>query len=159
MGTVDRMRDTRSHIDVGVVLQAGRELDVRDSVILPEFASFRFPSPAEVAIRIRRAGRGIELKGTIDAVAEGECARCLDPVRLPLALDLDERFDPDSGQSDPLSETNVLAGDALDLSDLTRQTIDAALPLALLCSEECGGLCTECGLKRDGGCRCTPPEN
>jgi uncharacterized protein len=153
------MKDIRSNLDVGVVLQAGRELDVREAILLPDFAAFRFPLPADVAIRIRRAGGGIELRGTIDAVVEGECARCLDDIRLPLHLDIDERFDPESGTHDPLGETNVLSGDLLDLDDLTRQTIDAALPIALVCDESCGGLCTECGLKRDGGCRCTHPEN
>ncbi len=154
----DGMKDTRTSIDVGGVLHTGRELDVRDVVTLPEFASFRFPSPADVALRVRRVGRGIELKGTIDAVAEGECARCLDDVRLPLHLEVDERFDPGSERDDPLGETNVLVGDALDLQDLTRQSIDSALPMALLCDERCGGLCAECGLKRDGSCTCPNPE-
>ncbi len=152
------MKDRRTNIDVGAVLHAGRELEVRDAVTLPEFASFRFPSPAGVALRIRRVGRGIELKGTIDAVTEGECARCLDGVRLPLHLEIDERFDPSSERDDPLGETNVLVGDELDLQDLTRQSIDSALPMALLCDDRCGGLCVECGQKRDGGCRCAHPE-
>ncbi len=152
------MKDTRASIDVGGVLHTGRELDVHDVVTLPEFAAFRFPSSAHVALRVRRVGRGIELKGTIDAVAEGECARCLDDVRLPLHLDVDERFDPGSERDDPLGETNVLVGDVLDLQDLTRQSIDSALPMALLCEENCGGLCAECGLKRDGSCTCPHPE-
>jgi uncharacterized protein len=152
------MKDTRANIDVGGVLHAGRELDVRDTVSLPDFASFRFPSPADVAIRVRRVGRGVELRGTIDAVVEGECARCLEDVRLPLHLDVDERFDPDLGREDPLGENNVLVGDSLDLADLTRQTIDSALPMALLCDERCSGLCAQCGLKRDGSCSCPDPE-
>jgi hypothetical protein len=30
--------------------------------------------------------------------------------------------------------------------------------MALLCNETCGGLCAECGLKRDGSCACPHPE-
>ncbi len=151
------MKGSRTKVDVGGVLQAGRELDVLQAVTIPEFISFRFPKPVDVALRLRRAGRGIELKGTIAAVAEGECARCLDDVRLPLYLEVHERFETASAH-DPLEQNNVLVGDDLDVQDLVRQLIDSALPLMLLCTDDCAGLCTGCGRKRDGTCRCTHPE-
>ncbi len=152
------MRDTRSHIDVGSVLQTGRELDVREALTLPEFSSFRFPAPVDVALVIRRVGAGLELKGRVDGRAQGECARCLEPVTLPLELELHEVFDPGSDREDPLGESNVLTGDELDLQDLVRQFIDSALPIVLLCNDACPGLCTDCGHKRDGQCRCKHPE-
>ncbi|MBD5656318.1 MAG: DUF177 domain-containing protein [Candidatus Eremiobacteraeota bacterium] len=151
------MKGIRSNIDVGGVLQTGREVEIRQSVILSEFASFQFPAPADVALRLRRVGHGLELQGTVEAVALGECARCLDDVRLALRLDIDERFEPGGDRDDPLGESNVLAGDDLDLHDLVRQVIDSALPLALLCNDDCKGLCADCGQKRDD-CRCTHPE-
>jgi uncharacterized metal-binding protein YceD (DUF177 family) len=52
----------------------------------------------------------------------------------------------------------VLSGDELDVRDLVRQLIDSALPYVILCREECLGLCADCGLKRDGACRCPQPE-
>jgi uncharacterized protein len=151
------MKGIRTNVDVGGVLQTGRELDIRQSMSLPEFASFQFPAPVDVALRLRRIGRGLELQGTIDAAAEGACARCLDDVRCALHLEVDERFEPGSDRDDPLGESNVLAGDELDLQDLVRQLIDSALPLALLCNDDCQGLCAECGQKRDDH-RCTHPE-
>jgi uncharacterized protein len=152
------MRDTRTNVDVGSVLQTGRELDVREALTLPDFSSFRFPAPVDVALIIRRVGSGLELKGSIDGQAEGECARCLEPVSLPLSLDINEIFDPRTDREDPLAETNVLLGDELDLRDLVRQLIDSALPIVLLCNDGCPGLCADCGLKRDGTCRCKQPE-
>ena len=151
------MKGSRTNVDVGGVLHTGRELDVRQSLELPDFASFRFSAPVRVALRLRRVGAGIEVQGTIDAAAEGACARCLDDVRLDLHLDVEERFEP-AERDDPLGESNVLVGDQLDLPDLTRQLIDSALPLALLCGDDCKGLCANCGLKREETCRCTHPE-
>jgi len=144
-------------IDVGVVLAAGRELDLQQSIPLPDFESYSFPSPADVALTVRRVGWGIELAGTADATAAGVCARCLDDVRLPLHLDITENLEPGAPPG-PLGENNVLAGDHLDLNDLVRQLIDSALPIALLCSEECQGLCPTCGKKRAGPCACPPPD-
>ena len=152
------MKGTRTNIDVGGVLQTGRELGIQEALPLPDFESFRFPVPAGVSLLIRRVGRGLELRGRIEAVAEGECARCLDPVRLPLELDVDESFEPAGERLDPFGESNVLSGDELDLRDLVRQLIDSALPYVLLCSENCRGLCPECGHKRDGVCRCPRSE-
>jgi uncharacterized protein len=156
--TAHRMRDTRTNVNVGSVLQTGRELFVREALLLPEFSAFSFPAPVDVALTIRRVGSGLELKGSIDGPAEGECARCLEPVRLPLHLETNEVFAPNSERGDPLGENNVLDGDELDLRDLVRQLIDSALPIVLLCNDNCPGLCADCGLKRDGTCRCQHPE-
>ncbi len=159
------MRVSRANIDVRGVLEAGRELDLRELVVLPDFGSFRFPAPAGVALHARRSGRALELKGSIDVDAVGECARCLDDVRLLLHYEVDERLEPDSPsrgtadeRSDLLEQSDVLAGGELDIADLTRQSIDSALPLVLLCSDDCSGLCAECGRKRNGACRCPIPE-
>jgi len=150
------MKATGTHIDVASVLATGRELAVNEAVTLPEFSDFRFPNPVRVALTIRRVGRGIEVTGTLEGEAEGACARCLDDVRLPVRVNVDERLE--AGEGGPLGENNVLTGDTLDLADLTRQTIDSALPLVLLCDEKCGGLCPDCGNKRDGACRCANSE-
>jgi uncharacterized protein len=152
------MRDTRTNVNVGSVLQTGRELVVREALSLPDFSSFSFPASVHVALTIRRVGSGLELKGSIDGPAAGECARCLEPVTLPLHLEPNEVFAPGSEREDPLGESNVLDGDELDLRDLVRQLIDSALPIVLLCNDNCPGLCADCGLKRDGTCRCQHPE-
>jgi len=154
-----RASGERGHlVDVGGVLHTGRELSIHEALAVPDFASFRFTAPADVSLVIRRVGRGLELRGTVEAIGEGECARCLDEVRYPLTLEVDENFEPAAEIEDPLSESNVLSGDELDVRDLVRQLIDSALPYVILCREDCRGLCAECGLKRDGACRCPQPE-
>lgn len=152
------MKPARTSIDVGPVLATGREIDVREPLTLPDFGDFRFPDPVAVALVIRRMGRGLEIIGTLDVDAVGDCARCLDEVTLPLHVEVDERLEP-AGDASPFGENNIWTGDELDLADLVRQSIDTALPIVPLCDEACGGLCPECGNKRDGTCRCAIPEN
>ncbi len=152
------MKGARSNVDIGGVLHTGRELHIRESVVLPDFASYSFSAPIDVALRVRRVGRGLELAGSFAGVAEGVCARCLGDVRLALQLIVDEQFDPRGEGDHPLGESNVLVGDELDLQDLVRQLTDSALPIVLLCDEDCPGLCAACGHKHDDGSRCAPPE-
>jgi uncharacterized protein len=136
-------------IDVEPVLSTGREISVHDDVRIPDFGSYVFPAPAWVEVTLRRSERELEVAGTIDVSYAGSCDRCLEDVRRVLHLEVDERFMPKNDQDGPFAENNVLDGSQLDLADLVRQLIGSALPLALVCSDECRGLCPVCGLNRN----------
>jgi uncharacterized protein len=144
-------------IDVGPLLGPGRRtLTVDAPIDLPAFEDLRFPAPAHVALELRGADRGIRIEGTIDVQAVAECRRCLEDVTILLHLEVDERVAPGE-EADPLSESNVLVGERLDLGDLVRQITTTALPMGALCSEGCRGLCPQCGRNRnDGACTCPP---
>ncbi|MGH7659647.1 MAG: YceD family protein [Vulcanimicrobiaceae bacterium] len=147
----------RNTIDVGPLLGPGRRTIAVDSPIrLPAFEGLQFPSPAHVVLELRGADQGIRIEGTIDANAVGECRRCLAEVELSLHLEIDERVAPGE-ETDPVAESNVLAGERLNLEDLVRQLSLTALPMGVLCSEECRGLCPQCGRNRNAGaCGCQP---
>ncbi len=152
------MRENYALVDVGSVLHTGRELELREAMELPPFSGFAFGRPVDVALLIRRVGGGISVDGTLAGIASGECARCLDPVNLPVSVDVGERLDPAGDRDDPLGENNVFTGDRLDVRDLVRQMIDSALPMVLLCGDDCPGLCPLCGEKTGGSCRCAHQE-
>jgi uncharacterized metal-binding protein YceD (DUF177 family) len=152
------MKAIHSRVDVGGVLHTGRELELHEAFRLPEFGSYEFPAPLDVSLTIRRLGRGLDVRGNVVGSAKAVCSRCVDDVTLDLDLAIDERIEPGSDADDPLGENNVLDGEYLDLQDLVRQVIDSALPLTVLCHDDCTGLCTTCGHKRDGSCRCANPE-
>ncbi len=151
-------KGARTKVDVGGILQTGRALDVHEALVLPDSGSYVFPGVLSVDLSVRRIGGGLAVDGQVRGAALGQCARCLEDVRLDLELDIDERLEPGADSGDPLDDNNVLIGDQLDLQDLARQVIDSALPLAVLCNPGCLGLCATCGHKRDGTCRCKHPE-
>lgn len=148
------MKASARKVDVSGLLYTGREIDVVEQVELPEFGTFAFAVPARAALTLRKVGGGIEVEGTVDVEATGTCARCLDDVRLPLHLVVEERVEPEAERSQTLGESELLTGSELDLTDLIRQLTDSALPIVILCGEECPGLCPTCGRKRDGSCTC-----
>lgn len=130
-------------IDVGPILSAGRPLTLDEQVEVPPFASFAFPEPARARLELRRSDRGIAIDGTIDVRVAGECDRCLDEVTVPIAVPVEERFDPPGGANDPFGENNVLAGTALDVGDLVRQLVTSALPQRFVCDPPCRSLVEE----------------
>jgi uncharacterized protein len=145
----------KNTIDVGPLFGPGRRTIAVDTRIrVPAFEDLRFSGPAHVVLELRGADQGVRIQGAIDATAVGECRRCLAEVDIPVHLDIDERVAPGE-ENDPLPETSVLVGERLDLGDLVRQLTLTALPMGVLCSEDCQGLCPECGRNRNlGPCGC-----
>ena len=145
-------------LDIGSLLAAGHPISLDERVEVPPFSSYTFPQPAHVRLDLRRVDRGLQIDGILEVGVAGSCDRCLDDVVVPMTVDVEERFDPPGGTSDPFSENNVLNGTTLDVSDLVRQLATSALPYVLACSETCRGLCTDCGRSKnpDGGCTCQP---
>jgi len=53
---------------------------------------------------------------------------------------------------------SVYQNDELDLDELVIEQLELALPVRLLCREECRGLCDQCGTNfNEQQCNCQPP--
>jgi len=144
-------------VDVGSLLAGGHHtLRVDERVKLEPFEGWSFPAPAQVRLNVRLAYRLLEIVGTVDVEAQGQCDRCLGEVRRPMHLEVEECLEPPGAVKDePLGETNVLCGSRLDVADLARQLVDSSASFAVLCSPGCNGLCQYCGRnKNEGACTC-----
>jgi len=95
----------------------------------------------------------IRLKGKLDTSLEADCARCIEPVVHKLSREFDLLYRPlgsDAGR-DELSVTDAEAeigyyqGEGLLLEDAVREQVLLALPLKMICREDCKGLCPQCG--------------
>ncbi|PZS33509.1 MAG: metal-binding protein [Pseudonocardiales bacterium] len=108
---------------------------------------------AEVSldVRLESVMEGVLVSGTASAPVTGQCARCLDPLVDQLEVELIELFAyPDTAtdnSTDPDEVSRVVDG-LVDLEPVVRDAVLLALPQAPLCSEDCPGLCPECGGKR-----------
>ena len=121
----------------------------------------------EVSGRIRRAGREVELSGELSAKLEAACGRCLQPAVLPIKTEFAERFVPaipwaDEEQHELQREDLNIAvfdGEAIDLDQLVREELLLAVPVNVLCREDCKGLCPNCGVDRNlHECSCEDSE-
>ena len=99
---------------------------------------------------------GITVTGTVSAPWQGECRRCGGPVTGQVAARVRERYAP-AGGTDADEDAYPLSGDELDLEPLARDAVLLDLPLAPLCSNDCLGLCPQCGTNwNNGPCGCPP---
>jgi uncharacterized protein len=106
-------------------------------------------SPVELDLRIEAVMEGVLVTGTAQAVIEGECARCLEPIRDEFEVRFQELFVYDDRDVDPDEEFEVskLRDDLVDLEPLLRDAVVLALPFQPLCEDDCPGLCVECGAR------------
>src|SRR6201994_1981226 len=107
---------------------------------------------AEVAggLRLGAVHEGVLVTGTALAPVVGECARCLEPVTSEVEANFQElyRYEPSPEEEDDDEEdVQLLDGDLLDLEPVLRDAVVLALPLSPLCSDDCAGLCPECGVR------------
>ena len=109
------------------------------------------PAGAAVALDLRFAAvsEGVLVTGSAVAPVKGECARCLDPLTSSVEVSFQElyRYLPDPGEDENDVEERFLDGDFLNLEPAFRDAVVLALPLSPLCSEDCPGLCVECGAR------------
>src|SRR5436190_18153878 len=105
------------------------------------------PDDAEVAIAatLDSVHGVVVVTATIEAPWVGECRRCLEGASGTVHGEMRELYEQDSDGE----ETYPLAGDQLDLAPLARDAVLLELPLVPLCSEDCQGLCSECGANRN----------
>ena len=104
------------------------------------------------------------LKGNLSGVLLIYCDRCLEPFHhvLEKEFKLSLSFPPRDNEETEieLSEEDMvvdfISRDDIDLGDIVREQIFLHIPMKLLCSENCQGLCVSCGVnlnKKKCGCK------
>ncbi|TJZ81255.1 DUF177 domain-containing protein [Rhodococcus oryzae] len=104
----------------------------------------------ELDLRLESVSEGVLVTGTVRAATEGECSRCLEPFGGELDLYLTELFAYPNSTTEATTEEDEIYRIVDDLIDLEPVIVNAAglaLPLQPLCSEDCQGLCPECGVR------------
>ena len=105
----------------------------------------------------------IRLRGQFDGKFQVPCARCVEPVEIPLAAEFDLIFRPAAADAEPTersitapeTEIGYYLKDSLLLEDVLREQVLLSLPVRTLCKPDCKGLCPRCGENRNNQvCSC-----
>jgi uncharacterized protein len=142
------------------------ERTFQPSVFDPQDDEYRVAAPVELTLDVQKLGdAAFGVSGRARTELEVECSRCLEPFRVPVDAAFDLRYVP---QSENAGEGEREVGEAdlatafyrdgmLDLVELLREQFVLALPMKPLCTEECRGLCAECGTNLNKTqCGCAP---
>jgi uncharacterized protein len=98
-------------------------------------------------VRLEAVSEGVLVTGTATAPVSGECARCLEPLASSVEASFQELYGYEPGCTEDDEESAALQGELLDLEPVFRDAVVLALPLSPLCTDDCPGLCAECGAR------------
>ena len=106
----------------------------------------------DMHLRLESVMEGVLVTGELEVPVAGSCARCLEPFEDTLSLTVQELYAYAGSTTEATSEEDEvrrIEGDLLDLEPLVRDTVVLSLPLAPVCTEDCAGLCVDCGQRLD----------
>ncbi|MDA8085223.1 MAG: DUF177 domain-containing protein [Nitrospiraceae bacterium] len=130
-----------------------------------ETASLRInehDTPATVEIHVDKAGPEVMVRGNISARMELVCSRCLREFSRDVAVPVDLVYRPVeeiAGESPELAEEELDTGfykaDELDTDVIAAEQLILSMPIKVLCSDVCKGICPRCGRDLNvEGCLC-----
>ena len=125
---------------------------------LPEFSLVR----ADIKCLVTRSGDTIYIRGELVAQITQECSRCLELATIPIGGDFTYTLVPAKEETEENLELTVqeleicyYRGDFIDLAPIICEQIVLQVPMKILCTEDCKGLCPRCGNNLNtGSCNC-----
>lgn len=112
--------------------------------------------PIAFALRARAEGARILLHGWLHATPKILCDRCLAPLRETVDKEISLRYEPATAAEPAEAELDAAdldvdyyAGEAIDLRAVLTEQVVLEIPMKVLCSDDCKGLCPQCGVDRN----------
>ena len=142
------MGGTTNTLDLGRLgLSSGEGAKLTPQVAIDEIelGGQRYTTPGGVVaarLDVSHTTSGYAMRLRYDVRLEGPCMRCLEEASDGLSIDAREVDQPGGGDD---LRSPYLDGDELDVRSWARDALVLALPVRILCTDECRGLCGICG--------------
>ncbi len=105
----------------------------------------------------------VRVQGSLSVDIQATCDRCLETAAFPIENRFDLVYMPaeeSRGGEDEIDQAGIevgyYEGNGLALNDILREVVLLGVPMQLVCSEACKGICPVCGQNRnqhDCGCQ------
>lgn len=127
------------------------------------------PHGVRYRLQMSRRGQYFFVTGEVEGELILSCDRCVEPFRFfqkePFEMTLfpaesEKELKGDMMLSDEELEMGIYQGEYVDLQKIVEEQILLGLPMKRICSENCQGICAQCGNNLNNHpCVCPPPEN
>lgn len=98
-----------------------------------------------LAVRLESVHEGILVSAEGETIAKSECSRCLEKLEVDVPIEIQELFHYRPENEDDF----FIEQDRVDLEQPLIDSVVPNLPIQPLCSDDCPGLCADCGEKLD----------
>lgn len=114
----------------------------------------RLCAPFKVKLHLKKIGEDIDISGSFNVKVSYECDRCCDNASMNLSDNFhlvllpkkEESGEAGSDETEEEVELSYYEGEEINLSDYIKEMLFLAIPIKLLCKEDCKGICPNCGV-------------
>jgi uncharacterized protein len=120
-------------------------------------AEFRQTAPLKLKATAELLETEIRIQGHLTTRLEASCDRCLGPVEIPVSRDFDLFYRPlqsiakeeEIEVPEDEMEVGFYSGDGIELADVAIEQVILSMPMKVICTAECRGLCPVCKVNRN----------
>ncbi|MGN0106566.1 MAG: YceD family protein [Hominilimicola sp.] len=147
-------------IDVSTILkEIGGRIDIDGNVMLSDTdflgEMYHFDDPVRIKGHISNNGKSLILNAECTGHMTTQCARCMKDIDVPVKFEIDENLAQDDGESSYDDEVILFDDVKIDIDDIAANNFLMNVEGKYLCSEDCKGLCPQCGADlNEGDCGC-----
>ena len=139
--------------EIGGRIELNGSVALRDADFLGESYSFR--EPLNIKGRISNTGQCLILKAVCEGNMTTRCARCMKTIEAPVEFEMDESLVQNNSESSYDGDVVVFEGSEVTIDDLVMDNFLMNVEGRYLCSDDCKGLCPQCGADLNAGeCGC-----
>ena len=115
---------------------------------------FPFTTPVTLKGEIRNTAGIVTIEAKADFSMEVTCDRCAEDIKPQFSVNVEHGLVASLNHED--NDDYILVEDMkLDIEQLTLEDIFLALPVKILCNDDCEGICCKCGANlNEGPCGC-----
>ena len=116
--------------------------------IIDNAGTAHLTSKFDIDLWLNKVLREVTVSGSVGFSIESPCSRCLKTVKADLRPEVNLVLTPEDKAGEEENDLNheTYLGDEVDIGDFIRELIAMSLPLKVVCSEDCRGLCPDCGV-------------
>lgn len=144
-------------VDVSRILRSkNSSMEIDGKVDIPSIIyngeEITINGPVPVSGVILNTGENILVEGKFKADLTLKCSRCLESFQYSMESDFDEEL----SNKDESNGYVKFEGEIIDLAEVVERNILLSMPMKVLCSDNCKGLCPHCGNNlNESQCNCT----
>lgn len=137
-------------IDVSAILkELGGKIDINGVVYMPDTdflgEMYRFNEPLNVLGSVSNNGKSLILRAHCTGRMLTQCARCMKDIEVDVDFEIDENLVQDNEEVSVDDDVIVFSEPQIDIDNIVADCFLMNVEGKYLCSEDCQGLCPQCG--------------
>ncbi|MCT4606385.1 MAG: DUF177 domain-containing protein [Marinisporobacter sp.] len=123
------------------------DLEVKEKIEDLSYFGEHIPllDPVTFKGKIYNVNGELYMEGSVESAGEFNCYRCLNKFHQKIMGEVHEKLVEESDSEGEVDDYFIIKNDKINISEIIENALTLALPMKIVCHEDCKGLCPVCG--------------